>query len=204
MESSRVTLNKEENFEGSLLMTKIAVLFAEGFEEMEALAPVDLLRRAEYEVDMIGLEENVTGSHGITVQMDKPLGEHLLNYDLIVIPGGQPGASNLKRNETVIRSLKIHYARGKKVAAICAGPIVLDEAGILKDKEFISFPGTENEIKTGHRKDAAVTVKDGNVLTARGAGAAYEFGLALIDWLDGDAEAIRESIQYKQVIESYQ
>lgn len=185
-------------------MTKIAVLFAEGFEEMEALAPVDLLRRADFEVDMIGLEESVTGAHGITVQMDKRLSRHLLNYDLLVIPGGQPGASNLKENETVLRNLKLHYARGKKVAAICAGPIVLDEAGILKDKEFVSFPGTEDEIKTGQRQETAITVTDGNVLTARGAGAAYEFGLALIDWLDGDAEAIKESIQYKHVIESYQ
>lgn len=184
-------------------MTKIAVLFAEGFEEMEALAPVDLLRRADFEVEMIGLEENVTGGHGITVQMDKQLSGPLLNYDLLIIPGGQPGASNLKRNTTVIKSLKVHYARGKKVAAICAGPIVLDEAGILKDKEFVSFPGTEDEINTGQRQADAITVKDGNILTSRGAGAAYEFGFALIDWLGGNAEEIRENTQYKHVIESY-
>lgn len=185
-------------------MTKIAVLFAEGFEEMEALAPVDLLKRAEFDVEMIGLEENVTGAHGITVQMDQQLTDHLLNYDAIVIPGGQPGASNLRKNETVIQSLKVHYASGKKVASICAGPTVLDEAGILSEKKFISFPGTEDEIKSGQRQANAITVTDGNVLTARGAGAAYEFSLALIDWLGGDAEAICESIQYKHVIESYQ
>lgn len=185
-------------------MTKIAVLLAEGFEEMEALAPVDLLRRADFEVDMVGLEGNVTGSHGITVQADKILNGYLTDYDLIVIPGGQPGATNLKNNETVIKSLKINYANGKKIAAICAGPIVLDEARILEGKEFVSFPGTEDEIKSGHRKEAAITVKDGNLLTARGAGAAYEFGFALIDWLGGDAEEIKESTQYKYVVESYQ
>lgn len=185
-------------------MTKVAVLLASGFEEMEALAPVDLLRRAEFEVDLVGLEENVTGSHGITVKSDKLISRDLINYDLIVIPGGQPGASNLRDDKRVIKNLKMSYAKGNKVAAICAGPIVLDEAGILEGKKYISFPGTEDEIKTGYRNEEAITVKDGNVLTARGAGAAYEFALALIDWLGGNAEEISEDIQYKHVIESYQ
>jgi 4-methyl-5(b-hydroxyethyl)-thiazole monophosphate biosynthesis len=185
-------------------MTKIAVLLADGFEEMEALAPVDLLRRADFDVDIIGLKKNVTGAHGITVQADKHLEGYLTNYDLIIIPGGQPGATNLKENPRVIRSVKLHYARGKKIAAICAGPIVLDEAGILDDKEFVSFPRTEGEIKAGNRKADAITVTDGTVLTSRGAGAAYEFGFALIDWLGGDADEIKESTQYKHVIESYQ
>jgi len=185
-------------------MSKVAVLLAAGFEEMEALAPVDLLRRADFEVDLIGLEEYVTGSHGITVKADKMISEDLTNYCLMVIPGGQPGATNLRNDERVIKALKANYDKGNKVAAICAGPIVLDKAGILIDKEYISFPGTEDEIKTGYRLDEAITVKDGNVLTARGAGAAYEFGLALVDWLGGDAEALSEDIQYKKVVESYQ
>jgi DJ-1 family protein len=185
-------------------MSKVAVLLAAGFEEMEALAPVDLLRRADFEVDLIGLEEYVTGSHGITVKADKMISEDLTNYSLMVIPGGQPGATNLRNDERVIKALKANYDKGNKVAAICAGPIVLDKAGILIDKEYISFPGTEDEIKTGYRLDEAITVKDGNILTVRGAGAAYEFGLALVDWLGGDAEAFSEDIQYKKVIESYQ
>ena len=185
-------------------MSKVAVLLAAGFEEMEALAPVDLLRRADFEVDLIGLEEYVTGSHGITVKADKMISEDLTNYDLMVIPGGQPGATNLQNDERVIKALKANYDKGNKVAAICAGPIVLDKAGILTDKKYISFPGTEDEIKAGHRLVEAITVKDGNILTARGAGAAYEFGLALVDWLGGDAEVLSEDIQYKKVIESYQ
>lgn len=185
-------------------MSKVAVFLAPGFEEMEALAPVDLLRRADFEVDLIGLEEYVTGSHGITVKADKMISEDLTNYDLMVIPGGQPGATNLRNDERVLKALKTNYDKGHKVAAICAGPIVLDKAGILTEKEYISFPGTEDEIKTGHRIDEAITVKDGNILTARGAGAAYEFGLALVEWLGGDAEALSEDIQYKKVIESYQ
>jgi len=185
-------------------MTKVAVLLAPGFEEMEALAPVDLLRRADFEVELIGLEEYVTGSHGITVKADKIISESFADYDLIVVPGGQPGATNLRNDNRVINALKANYNNGKKVAAICAGPIVLDKAGILTEKEYISFPGTEDEIKTGRRLEEAIIVKDGNVLTARGAGAAYEFGLALVDWLGGDAKALSEDIQYKKVIESYQ
>lgn len=185
-------------------MVKVAVLLAPGFEEMEALAPVDLLRRADYNVDLIGLEAEVTGSHGITVKADKLIDQSLMTYDLLVIPGGQPGATNLKNTPLVIDSLKVAYGNGKKVAAICAGPIVLDEAGLLAGKNYISFPGTEAEIKTGHRIADAVVVRDGNILTARGAGAAYEFGLALIEMLGGDAEEISESIQYKKVMEQYQ
>lgn len=185
-------------------MVRVAVLLAPGFEEMEALAPVDLLRRANIEVDLVGLEQEVTGSHGITVRADKMIDDSLNHYEMIVIPGGQPGANNLKNNKQVIESLKIAYAKGNKVAAICAGPIVLDEAELLSDKKYISFPGTETSIHSGERIADAIVVRDGNVLTARGAGVAYEFGLALIDILGGDAAEISESIQYTKLIEEWQ
>jgi len=185
-------------------MTQVAVLLAPGFEEMEAIAPVDLLRRADIDVDIIGLNKEVTGARGITVTADKVLKKALTGYDLVVVPGGQPGASNLKKNETVIKTLKAHYAQGKKIAAICAGPIALDEAGILKDKNYVCFPGAEEEITSGKLIKEAVVVKDGNVTTARGAGAAYEFGLTLIDWLGEDADRISKDIQYTHVLNSYQ
>lgn len=184
-------------------MTKVAVVLAPGFEEIEALTPVDLLRRANFEVDIVGLEQEVTGSHGITVKADKVIDLTLAKYDLIVIPGGQPGADNLKNNETVINGLKAAYAKGSKIGAICAGPIVLEKAGILSDKKFVSFPGTDKEITSGDRISEAIVVKDGNLVTARGAGAAVEFSLALIDLLGGNADAISKSIQYKNVIDSY-
>lgn len=184
-------------------MVKIAVVLAPGFEEMEALAPVDLLRRANFNVDIVGLEEEVTGSHGITVKADKVISPSLKTYDLIVIPGGQPGANNLKNNEIVIDSLKFAYANGNKVAAICAGPIVLEKAGLLIGKNYVSFPGTETEIKNGHRHADAIVVRDGNILTARGAGAAYAFSLALIEMLGGDADEISDSIQYTNVLNEH-
>ena len=184
-------------------MVKVAVILAPGFEEMEALAPVDLLRRANFKVDIIGLEEEVAGSHGITVKADKVISQSLKAYDLIVIPGGQPGANNLKNNEIVIDSLKFAYANGNKVAAICAGPIVLEKAGLLTWKNYVSFPGTETEIKNGHRQADAIVVRDGNILTARGAGAAYEFSLALIEMLGGDVNEISDSIQYTNVLNEH-
>lgn len=184
-------------------MVKVAVVLAPGFEEMEALAPVDLLRRANFSVDMIGLQEEVTGSHNITVKVDQVISPSLMTYDLIVIPGGQPGANNLKDNEIVIEALKSAYANGNKIAAICAGPIVLEKANLLTGKNYVSFPGTETEIKRGQRQANAIVVRDGNILTARGAGAAYEFSLALIEMLGGDAAEIRDSIQYTNVINNY-
>lgn len=184
-------------------MVKVAVILAPGFEEMEALAPVDLLRRANFDVDLVGLEEEVTGSHGITVKADKVISPSLKTYDLIVIPGGQPGADNLKNNEIVIDSLKFAYANGNNVAAICAGPIVLEKAGLLTGKNYVSFPGTETEIKNGHRQAEAIVVRDGNIITARGAGASYEFSLALIEMLGGDADKISDSIQYTNVLNEH-
>jgi 4-methyl-5(b-hydroxyethyl)-thiazole monophosphate biosynthesis len=137
------------------------------------------------------------------VVADKLIDEDLANCELIVIPGGQPGANNLKKNNLVTQGLKNAFERGNKIASICAGPIVLDEAGILNSKDFVSFPGTEEEINSGNRLAHAIVVKDGNLITARGAGAAFEFGLALIDFLGEDAEAISESTQYKNVIDHY-
>ncbi len=184
-------------------MIKVAVILADGFEELEALTPVDLLRRANFKVDMIGLTKEVTGTHGITVKADKVIDRDLMTYDMIIVPGGQPGANNLKDNPLVIDSLKYAYAKGKKIGAICAAPIVLDYAGLLTGKKYVSFPGTEDTIKSGIRIDDAIVVKDGNILTARGAGAAFEFSLAIIDMVGGDAETISESTQYKNVIEMY-
>ena len=184
-------------------MIKVAVILADGFEELEALTPFDLIRRANFKVDMIGLTKEVTGTHGITVTADKMIDRDLMTYDMIIVPGGQPGANNLKDNPLVIDSLKYAYAKGKKIGAICAAPIVLDYAGLLTGKKYVSFPGTEDIIKSGTRIDDAIVVKDGNILPARGAGAAFEFSLAIIDMVGGDAETISERTQYKNVIEMY-
>ena len=118
-------------------MTKVAVVFAEGFEEIEALSPVDVFRRAGFDCSMLGLESaSVTGSHGIQVVMDGVFDGNFADYDLVVLPGGMPGSSNLRDNQALIASLQEAAKAGKYVAAICAAPIVLERAGLLEGRKF--------------------------------------------------------------------
>lgn len=144
-------------------MSKAAVIFAPGFEEIEGLTIVDVLRRAEVDVTMLGLEAEVTGNHDITIKVDEVLSSPLEGYDLIALPGGMPGAANLRDNELVIQSLQNQQDGGREIGAVCAAPIVLEEAGILKDKEFTSFPGFEEDIQSGTHSDDIVVV-DGKVV----------------------------------------
>ncbi|MBG9982642.1 DJ-1/PfpI family protein [Aerococcaceae bacterium DSM 111020] len=183
-------------------MKKIAVLLAPGFEEIEALTPVDVFRRAELVVDMIGFSEEVTGSHNITVKADKIITETDFSiYDLIVIPGGLPGATNLRDDERVIEALQEANDLGKKTAAICAGPIVLSEAGLLKGKSFTNAPGFEEEIEGDTHHANALVVVDGSVTTSRGAATALEFSYQLLEELGIDSNELREAMQYNKLVE---
>lgn len=177
-------------------MKKIAVFLADGFEEIEAIAPIDILRRAEFNVDVFGLTEEVTGSHGITIKTDYVLTEPLVDYDLIVLPGGLPGSTNLRDNQLVIQSIQNSNEANNKIAAICAAPIVLEEANLLEGKKFTHFPGLEDQLTSGIDQSEAVVVVDGNIITARGAGVALEFGYTLVEILGGDGEALRQDMQY--------
>ena len=128
-------------------MTKVAVVFAEGFEEIEALSPVDVFRRAGFDCSMLGLESaSVTGSHGIQVAMDGVFDGNFADYDLVVLPGGMPGSTNLRDNETLIASLQEAAKAGKYVAAICAAPIVLERAGLLEGRKFTCFLVLRNKL----------------------------------------------------------
>lgn len=183
-------------------MKKIAVIFASGFEEIEALTPVDVFRRAELDVDMVGFASEVTGAHDITVKMNIIIEEaDFSQYDLIIIPGGMPGATNLRDNPLVIEGLRAAASAGKKTAAICAGPIVLEEAGLLEDKHFTNFPGFEQEISGGTRHQDGIVVVDGNVVTSRGAATALEFSYQLLDEMGIDSTEFREGMQYNKLIE---
>lgn len=181
-------------------MTRVAVLLADGFEEIEALAPVDVLRRAGLEVDILGVTGlEVTSAHDIIVKADKAFSGNLEEYDLAIIPGGLPGATNLRDNDAVIESIKALYDRGAKLAAICAGPIVLAKAGLMKDRSYVCYPGFEDDIPEGKLESQAITVQNGHILTARGPGAALEFSLAILDWIGEDAQAIEKDMQYDLV-----
>lgn len=183
-------------------MTKVAIVLAPGFEEIEALAPIDILRRADIDVTVVGFSQEVTGSHNITIKADKLLDESLGEYDMIILPGGMPGSKNLRENDLVIKALQELHQSGRPVAAICAAPTVLDRAGLLEGKKYISFPGTEKEIQAGDRQDEAVVVIDDRIITGRGAGAALEFAYAIVDYLGGDSQALKDSMEYSQLFKT--
>lgn len=173
-------------------MKKILLLLAEGFEEVEALTTVDYLRRMDIIVDTCSInEENkVTGAHKITVIADKKLNQvdSIRDYSGVVIPGGLPGATNLRDHERVIELVQEFDKEEKLIGAICAGPIVLQRAGIIAGKKVTSYPGFENDLKEGIYKNELV-VEDGHIVTARGPAAAVYFALKLVEILAGEKKA---------------
>ena len=179
-------------------MDKVAVMLAQGFEEIEALTVVDVLRRANITCDMVGFEEQVTGSHAIQVRADRVFDGDLSEYDMIVLPGGMPGSAHLRDNEQLIAELQKCEQVGKKVAAICAAPIVLNRAGLLKDKGFTCYDGVQEQIADGHYRKETVVV-DGHLTTSRGPATALAFAYNLVEQLGGDADALREAMLYRDV-----
>ena len=168
-------------------MSGVLVYLAPGFEEIEAVTIIDLLRRADIDVTVAGLEEGaVTGSHGISIQSDVYY-ENINpdEFDYMVLPGGQPGTNNLKKNLKVIDSLKKFYNENKLIGAICAAPTVLQEAGILNGKRVTSYPSEQNVFYTSIYQSSAV-VKDDNIITSRGVGTAIDFALDLIGEIKGE------------------
>ena len=170
-------------------MSKILIVLAEGFEEVEAITVIDYLRRTGVEAEVISIEKglNVEGAHGIGVIADKHLDQikDLSGFRGIVIPGGRPGAMALRENERVIQIIQELYSSGKLVAAICAGPIVLYRAGVLKDKEATCYPGFDKGMEDVLIKEELV-VKDGNIITSRGPATAVYFALKLVEYLQGE------------------
>ena len=167
----------------------IYVHLAEGFEEIEALSVVDVLRRAELPVKTVSLEKtlDVIGRSGISVKADILFSQ--VNYkdgEMIVLPGGQPGTDNLMKNEELMKRVKEFHAEGKYVAAICAAPMILGELGIISGKEATIYPGMESYLKGGKYKDMPVVV-DGNIVTSQGPATAMAFGLELVNLIKGEA-----------------
>ncbi|MBN2051043.1 MAG: DJ-1/PfpI family protein [Spirochaetales bacterium] len=180
-------------------MKKIALLLAQGFEEVEAVTPVDYLRRAGIEVQVAGIGGTVLkGAHGLSVGAD--LGVEDLSEDLdgVVIPGGLPGASNVAASKEAQVLIQVLHRRGALVAAICASPaFVLAPLGILEGKKATCYPGCEGDL-TGAEFSTRRVVRDGNVITSRGPGTAAEFSLEIIRYLAGEAKAAEVSGQTLQ------
>ena len=181
-------------------MPKVAVILANGFEEIEALTVVDVLRRANITCHMVGFEDKVTGSHAIQVQADRVFDGNLSEYDMIVLPGGMPGSAHLRDNESLISELQKCNQGGKKLAAICAAPIALNRAGLLEGKNFTCYDGVQEQIANGHYQKETVVV-DGNIITSRGPATALAFAYHLVDTLGGDAKSLRNGMLYTDVFE---
>jgi 4-methyl-5(b-hydroxyethyl)-thiazole monophosphate biosynthesis len=166
---------------------KVLVYLAPGFEEIEAVTMIDLLRRADIDVTVAGLEEgSITGSHGISILSDVNYETiDVDNFDYLLLPGGQPGTNNLKNNQKVLDSVKKFQNENKLIGAICAAPTVLHEAGILNNKRVTSYPSEKDVFSTSQYETSPV-VKDGNIITSRGVGTAIDFALDLIGEIKGD------------------
>ena len=176
-------------------MAKALVFLATGFEEIEALTVVDVLRRASVEVTVAGLTPNVTeGKHGVKVVPDKSIDDvKVEDFDAVVAPGGNPGYKNLRKDPRVIDIVKKAFNSNKIVAAICAGPTVLSDAGILEGKACTIYPGMDQELEAGGGKPKHdIVVVDGNIITSRGPATALPFALKLAEKLAGKqvAEAV--------------
>lgn len=167
-------------------MAKVLVPLADGCEELEAVTIIDLLRRAGVEVTTAGLKPGIVkASRGVQLVPDTTLDAALeADYDMVVLPGGMPGASHLKEDARVLALLKKMAAAGKYTAAICAAPMVLAEAGVLAGRRATSYPGFLDGLADVTLRSEAV-VQDGTVLTSRGPGTAMDFALALVETLAG-------------------
>ncbi|QUH26478.1 DJ-1 family glyoxalase III [Serpentinicella alkaliphila] len=165
-------------------MKSILLLMADGFEEIEGITCIDVLRRGGINVVTASLDNlDVCGSHNIIVKADKPINDiDISQFDGVVLPGGMPGSANLRDNEKVIKIVKEMNEMGGLIAAICAAPIVLERAGVIEGKNATSYPGFNNEMGSCTYLEDRV-VLDNNILTARGPGVAMEFSFAIVEYL---------------------
>lgn len=181
-------------------MSKACVFLADGFEEIEGLTVVDVLRRAGVETITVSVmnRQQVKGSHGICVEADELFEEAQMDdADLVVLPGGMPGTVNLKNHKGLRNLILKFFNEGKYVAAICAAPTILSELGILEGKKACCYPSFEDGLKCGEILQVPVAA-DGCIITGRGMGAAIPFALQLTGILCGGdkAEEVRKSIVY--------
>ena len=176
----------------------VYVLLGTGFEEVEAIAPIDLLRRAGIDVLTVGVTgKTVYGSHRIGIEADIAIGQmDLTNLDMIVLPGGLGGVASARASQEALNALRFAWENGKFVAAICAGPTVLADLGITNGKDATCYPGCESGMGCANMQQGQAVVRDGKLITGTSAGCAIPFALALISALKGAdaANAVKDQI----------
>lgn len=184
----------------------IYTFLADGFEDIEALAPVDIMRRAGLQVETVSITDEivVNTAHGVGIVADKTLAE--IDFDdaeLLFLPGGLPGATNLDACQPLREGLMQHYEARRLIAAICAAPLVLGHLGLLEGKRATCYPGFETELK-GATYTASLVEQDGLFITGKGPGAAMELGYVLVELLKDKqtADALREGMMYNFLLNS--
>lgn len=182
-------------------MSKVCVFFGTGFEEIEALTVVDLLRRASIDVSMVSItgEKTVESSHKVSVNMDMLLEEvDFSKVSMIVLPGGMPGTKNLEACEPLMRQVEAFDKEGKYLSAICAAPSIFGHKGMLKGRNACSYPEFESHLEEAFVTKNPVEISD-HIITSRGMGTAIEFGLAIVARMtdDKNAEELAKKIVYK-------
>jgi len=181
-------------------MPRVAIILADGFEEVEAIAIIDVLRRAGIDTVIAGLHDgHVTSARKVKVIPDTTIDTVKVDdFDMIVLPGGQPGTDNLNADPRVKELIRSFAQKGKLTGAICAAPIVLANAGVLQGKHATSFPSYRERLEGALYEERSV-VTDGNVLTSRGPGTALAFGLAIVERLinKDKAQKIKEAMLIK-------
>ena len=189
-------------------MAKVYEFLAEGFEEVEALAPVDILRRGGIDVKTVSITKKplVESSHGVIVKTDL-LFEDINDFsdaDLLMLPGGMPGSKNLNEHEGLRNVLQQHFNKGKRVAAICAAPLVLASIGLLKGKKATIYPGMESYLGEDAEYTGALVQEDGHVTTGAGPAASFPYGYQLLSYFlpAEKVEEIKKGMIYDRLLNS--
>lgn len=182
----------------------IYMFLATGFEDIEALAPLDIIRRAGLDITTVSItgEKTVVSAHGVGVVADALLADtDLSGADMLVLPGGLPGSTNLDKCGPLRRAILSHHAQGKPLAAICAAPMVYGHLGILRGVKATCYPGVESHLE-GAEYTAALVTRDGQFITGRGPAAAMAFGYAIAEHFLGEEAVapLREGMIYNQLL----
>ncbi|QNQ81849.1 DJ-1/PfpI family protein [Lactobacillus sp. PV037] len=189
-------------------MVKVAVVFADGAEEIEGLTSVDVLRRLNVECDMVGLDKKaITGGHNIPLECSKVVDDSLLDYDMVVFPGGLKGAENLRDSATLKDLMLKRHQLGKWNAAMCAAPIAFSRYGLLTDTNYTCYPGFETEISqespSSHfSTDITVTDQEQKIITSRGPATALAFAYQIAETLGIDTAGLQEGMLYDYLKEN--
>ena len=181
----------------------IYVFLATGFEDIEAIAPVDIMRRAGLPVQTVSITGNkiVQSAHGVGIVADMLLPEvDFGEAEMLVLPGGLPGSTNLDACQPLTKAIKQHFETGGAIAAICAAPLVFGHLGLLKGRRATCYPGVDPELK-GATYTAALVEQDGNIITGKGPAAAFEFGYNIVDYFLGEGASmpLRQGMIYAEL-----